>query len=68
LLSEITTVISALNLDIASAHVTTFGEKVIDAFYVTDLIGHKITQTARETAVRRKLTALFDKSEKANAA
>jgi [protein-PII] uridylyltransferase len=68
LLSEISTVISALNLDIASAHVTTFGEKVIDAFYVTDLIGHKITQTARETAVRRKLAALFDKPEKANAA
>jgi [protein-PII] uridylyltransferase len=68
LLSEITTVISALNLDIASAHITTFGEKVIDAFYVTDLIGHKITQAARETAIRRKLAALFDKSEKANAA
>ncbi len=68
LLSEITSVISALNLDIASAHVTTFGEKVIDAFYVTDLIGHKITQAARETAITRKLTALFEKSEKANAA
>jgi [protein-PII] uridylyltransferase len=68
LLSEITSVISSLNLDIASAHITTFGEKVIDSFYVTDLIGHKITQTAREMAIRRKLTALFNKSEKAHAA
>jgi [protein-PII] uridylyltransferase len=68
LLSEITSVISGLNLDIASAHITTFGEKVIDSFYVTDLIGHKITQAARETAIRRKLTALFEKTEKANAA
>ena len=56
-------VISALNLDIASAHITTFGEKVIDSFYVTDLNGHKITQPARETAIRRKLVALFDKTE-----
>ncbi len=66
LLSEITAVISALNLDIASAHITTFGEKIIDSFYVTDLIGHKITQAARETAIRRKLLGLFEKSEPAS--
>lgn len=63
LLSEITTVISSLNLDIASAHITTFGEKVIDTFYVTDLIGHKITQPSRETTIRRKLLSLFEKTE-----
>src|SRR5690606_11618232 len=34
LLSEITGAISDLSLDIASAHITTFGEKVIDTFYV----------------------------------
>ena len=65
LLSEIASSISALNLDIASAHVTTFGEKIIDSFYVTDLIGHKITQRPRETAIARKLTALFEKPEAA---
>jgi [protein-PII] uridylyltransferase len=39
LLSEITGALSDLSLDIASAHITTFGEKVIDTFYVTDLTG-----------------------------
>ena len=28
--------LSDLSLDIASAHITTFGEKVVDTFYVTD--------------------------------
>jgi [protein-PII] uridylyltransferase len=60
LLSEIATMISALSLDITSAHVTTFGEKIIDSFYVTDLFGHKITQAARGTAIRKKLLSLFD--------
>jgi hypothetical protein len=34
---------------------------------VTDLIGHKITLAARETAIRRKLLTLFDKAEAAAA-
>ena len=65
LLAEMTSVISALNLDIASAHITTFGEKVIDTFYVTDLIGHKITQPSRESAIRKRLIGLFEKPEAA---
>ncbi len=30
-----------LSLDIHSARITTFGEKVIDTFYVTDLVGQR---------------------------
>lgn len=63
LLSELTGVISDLSLDIASAHITTFGEKVIDTFYVTDLVGHKISNPARQGNIRRKLLALFGKEE-----
>ena len=37
LLYELTTTLSKLNLNIASAHVATFGERVVDVFYVTDL-------------------------------
>ncbi|MGH6760584.1 MAG: [protein-PII] uridylyltransferase [Phyllobacterium sp.] len=59
LLSAITGVISDLMLDIASAHITTFGEKVIDSFYVTDLVGHKITNQTRQSNIRKKLLALF---------
>ena len=47
LLSEITGALSDLSLDIASAHITTFGEKVIDTFYVTDLTGQKIDNPTR---------------------
>lgn len=64
LLSEITAGISALNLDIASAHVTTFGEKVIDVFYVTDLVGHKITTVPRESAIIKRLIALLPTPER----
>ena len=49
LLYELTSTLSKLNLNIASAHVATFGERVVDVFYVTDLLGAKITSPTRET-------------------
>ncbi|HSP25053.1 MAG TPA: ACT domain-containing protein, partial [Saliniramus sp.] len=55
LLYDLTTALGKLNLNIASAHIATFGEKVVDVFYVTDLTGGKITQTARQNAIRRAL-------------
>src|SRR5690606_22269683 len=60
LLSEITGAISDLSLDIASAHITTFGEKVIDTFYVTDLTGQKIENPTRQERVRRALIAVME--------
>ena len=63
LLSEITATISALNLDIASAHVTTFGEKVIDSFYVTDLTGAKVASQTRINAIIKRLIALFPQAQ-----
>jgi [protein-PII] uridylyltransferase len=59
LLYELTTTLSKLNLNIASAHVATFGERVVDVFYVTDLLGAKITTPTRQTAIKRPLIALF---------
>jgi [protein-PII] uridylyltransferase len=60
LLSEITGKLSDLSLDIASAHITTFGEKVIDTFYVTDLTGAKIENPMRVQAIRTALTATLE--------
>ena len=54
-LHDVTREISDLNLDIASAHIATFGEKAVDVFYVTDLTGKKITSSSRETAIRERL-------------
>lgn len=55
LLSQLCEVLSDLKLDIRSAHITTFGEKVIDSFYVTDLIGLKISETSRQNVIKKKL-------------
>ncbi len=65
LLSEITGAISDLSLDIASAHITTFGEKVIDTFYVTDLTGQKIENPTRQENIRKRLIAVMDGSDTA---
>ena len=59
LLYELTATLSKLNLNIASAHVATFGERVVDVFYVTDLLGAKIASPTRQAAIKRPLLALF---------
>jgi [protein-PII] uridylyltransferase len=59
LLYELTATLSKLNLNIASAHVATFGERVVDVFYVTDLMGAQITSPTRQAAIKRALVGLF---------
>ncbi|AOO84326.1 [protein-PII] uridylyltransferase [Bosea vaviloviae] len=59
LLYDLTTAIGKLNLNIASAHIATFGEKAVDVFYVTDLTTAKIVSTARQLAIRRALLDVF---------
>jgi [protein-PII] uridylyltransferase len=63
LLYELTTTLSKLNLNIASAHVATFGERVVDVFYVTDLMGAQITSPTRQAAIKRALIGLFAVAE-----
>jgi [protein-PII] uridylyltransferase len=59
LLYELTATLSKLNLNIASAHVATFGERAVDTFYVTDLMGAQITSPTRQAAIKRALIALL---------
>src|SRR4030095_8074608 len=63
LLYELTTAISKLNLNIASAHVATFGERARDAFYVTDLLVAKITAPTRQAAIKSALVHLLANDE-----
>ncbi|WP_427025307.1 [protein-PII] uridylyltransferase [Aureimonas ureilytica] len=63
LLADLTGAISDLSLDIRSAHITTFGEKVVDVFYVSDLLGLKIIGEGRAERIRRRLLAVFDSPE-----
>ena len=60
LLYDLTRAISDLNLNIASAHIATFGERAVDVFYVTDLIGHKVEAKAREKQIRDRMIRAFD--------
>lgn len=60
LLFDLTNAISKLNLNIASAHIVTFGERAVDAFYVTDLTGEKITSPARHATIKRQLLEVFE--------
>ncbi len=60
LLYDLTREISDLNLNIASAHIATFGERVVDVFYVTDLFGHKVDNRSREKTIREHLVRAFD--------
>jgi len=55
LLFELTQALGALNLDISSAHITTYGEKAVDVFYVTDLTGSKIINERRQRQIDTKL-------------
>src|SRR5207253_10592874 len=63
LLYQLTTAISKLNLNIASAHVATFGERARDVFYVTDLLGAQINAPTRQAAIKSALLHLLASEE-----
>ena len=57
LLHDVTAAISEQGLQIASAHVTTYGVRAVDVFYVKDVFGLKITN---ETKLRQLRAALLE--------
>jgi [protein-PII] uridylyltransferase len=59
LLFELTRALTQLNLQISSAKISTYGEKVVDVFYVKDLFGHKVEAEPRLKAIRERLAAVF---------
>src|ERR1700726_2016595 len=65
LLYQLTTAISKLNLNIASAHVAPFGDRARDVFYVTDLLGAQINAPTRQAAIRSALLHLLANEEAA---
>lgn len=60
LLHDLTLALARLSLNIASAHISTYGERAVDVFYVTDLTGGKIVSPARQTAIVRRLCAALE--------
>ncbi|MEE8500362.1 MAG: bifunctional uridylyltransferase/uridylyl-removing protein, partial [Kiloniellales bacterium] len=61
LLYELTLALTRLHLMIHGARITTYGETVVDAFYVQDALGDKIEAPAKVKRIQERLTeALTD--------
>ncbi|HZB93897.1 MAG TPA: [protein-PII] uridylyltransferase [Stellaceae bacterium] len=59
LLFELTRALTGLNLQISTAKISTYGEKVVDVFYVKDLFGHKVEHERRLRDIRERLTEVL---------
>jgi [protein-PII] uridylyltransferase len=57
LLHDVTAAISEAGLQIASAHVTTYGVRAVDVFYVKDVFGLKIENDRKLAQLRESLLA-----------
>ncbi len=55
LLNRLARALFEARLIVHSAHIATYGERAADTFYVTDVLGEKITESARLKAVERQL-------------
>lgn len=56
LLHDVTSAMTRCGIQIASAHISTYGERVVDVFYVKDIFGLKITHTGKLKQIREALT------------
>jgi len=60
-LHDVTRALTDFGLQITSAHITTYGERVVDVFYVRDVFGLKVDSDTKIKALRAKLlTAIGD--------
>ena len=55
LLNRLARALFESQLMVHSAHITAYGERAVDTFYVTDLIGSKIESKARKAAIEQLL-------------
>lgn len=55
LLYDITAAMTRAGLQIASAHISTYGERVVDVFYVKDIFGLKVSHERKLEQVRTEL-------------
>jgi [protein-PII] uridylyltransferase len=57
LLHDVTAAISSQGLQIASAHITTYGVRAVDVFYVKDVFGLKVENERRLAGMRKAIEA-----------
>lgn len=65
LLHDLTAAISQQGLQIGSAHVTTYGVRAVDVFYVKDIFGLKIDNERKLTQLREALLEALAKGDEA---
>jgi [protein-PII] uridylyltransferase len=65
LLHDVTAAISDQGMQIASAHVTTYGVRAVDVFYVKDVFGLKAENERKLAALREALLKALENPEDA---
>ena len=55
LLYDITAAMTRLNLQISSAHISTYGERAVDVFYVKNVFGLKVEHSGKVREIRKAL-------------
>ncbi len=63
LLHEVTAAISDQGMQIASAHITTYGVRAVDVFYVKDVFGLKVENERKLSSLRRALEKALEAGE-----
>ncbi|MEO9600199.1 [protein-PII] uridylyltransferase [Parasphingorhabdus sp.] len=56
LLNELAYALFESKVTVHSAHIATYGERAVDTFYITDLLGGKITSKQRLNGLQKRLT------------
>ena len=65
LLHQITKSLADLGLQIQTATVSTYGERVVDVFYVKDIFGLQIQNGVRQQNIRNRLLEIFIDTDEA---
>jgi [protein-PII] uridylyltransferase len=60
LLYDVAKTLKDLGMVISSAHISTYGERVVDVFYVKDVFGLKVTQPSKVRQIQRMLIASLE--------
>jgi [protein-PII] uridylyltransferase len=67
LLHDLTSALTASGLQIASAHISTYGERVVDVFYIKDIFGLKVDNEEKIKALRKSLLEIVTPSSQPKA-
>jgi len=63
LLHSLARAISEQGLSIISAHIDSYGERAVDAFYVQTAAGHKVIDPRKQASLKEDLMAVLDSEE-----